>query len=506
MRGQIQHDDTWKDKVAEASMKAAELGDQLTWSMLWTACKRQAKGENSNLRGQALMDRAADLFREVVYASQVMDSTLTRSEIMRGKTMYSKVNSSFMAEPTLSYNILLDAYSRYQNDVRRLGKPEAWKRNGRTFAKAVAVYAASATFSAIMESIADAIRDDDDEKYWEKFRQALLGEGSILKGNLAQDLSLVGKLPYVKNIISTLQGYKSGDMSITAFNTAIDAANIWIETARLNLEFLPDKWKLDKPTKATYYGKMTPWGRVYKTLQALSQLSGVAAANMTRDVTAIWNLTVGSFNPDMKVRTYDSNAMSASKTAAYEETVKPTGIKKGQYKNILAQADEDGNGSVKQAEMDAYLKEAVAGNALTQEQADAIWDAQGWKKSWSEYGKPASSGTKSSTTSTEPKKTSSEPNGEIAGWDDFKTVAPIYGNPKKEAAYNAKPASMSLKRYTEMLKAADTDNNGSLKQDELGYQLKAAVQGGEISFDEAAKVWASQGWTHDLVWWANKHQ
>ena len=253
---------------------------------------------------------------------------------------------------------------------------------------------------------------------------------------------------------------------------------------------------------------MTEWGKVYKTLQALSQLSGVAAANMTRDVTAIWNLTVGSINPDMKIRTYDSNALSESKEAAYQETVNPTGIKKSQYKNILTQADEDGNGSVKQAEMDAYLKGAVQNGELSREQAAAIWDAQGWKKSWAEYGKQ---GTETTTTATKKTSTantaraSSEPNGEIAGWDDFKTVAPIYGNPKKEAAYNAKPRNLSLTEYTKMLQAADADGNKSLKQDELGFALKAAVQSGQISWEAAAAVWAAQGWSHDLSWWAAKH-
>ena len=38
LRGQIEHDDTWKDKIAEASMTLSEKGDQLTWSRLWTAC------------------------------------------------------------------------------------------------------------------------------------------------------------------------------------------------------------------------------------------------------------------------------------------------------------------------------------------------------------------------------------------------------------------------------------------------------------------------------------
>ena len=502
MRGQIQHDDTIRDKIASASMTLAEKGDQLTWSRLWTACKRQAKSENNNLRGQALMDRTAALFREVVYSSQVMDSTLTRSEVMRGKTNWTKAMSAFMAEPTLSYNILLDAASEYMNDTRRNGKAGAWQRNAGKIGKAFTVYVCSAAFSAVVESIADAARDDDDEKYLDKWLEAFLGEDSLIQGNLAQDLTILGKLPYIKNFISTLQGYSSSDMSTAAFSNLVNVFKIWEETIKLN------NGTLDKATKITYYGRMTEWGKVYKTLQALSQLSGVAAANMTRDVTAIWNLTVGSINPDMKIRTYDSNALSESKEAAYQETVNPTGIKKSQYKNILTQADEDGNGSVKQAEMDAYLKGAVQNGELSREQAAAIWDAQGWKKSWAEYGKQ---GTETTTTATKKTSTantaraSSEPNGEIAGWDDFKTVAPIYGNPKKEAAYNAKPRNLSLTEYTKMLQAADADGNKSLKQDELGFALKAAVQSGQISWEAAAAVWAAQGWSHDLSWWAAKH-
>ena len=513
MRGQIQHDDTWKDKVAEASMKAAELGDQLTWSMLWTACKRQAKGENGSLQGKALMDRTADLFREVVYASQVMDSTLTRSEIMRGKTMYSKVNSSFMAEPTLSYNILLDAYSKYQSDVRRLGKPEAWKRNGRTFAKAIAVYTASAAFSAIMESIADAARDDDDEEYWDKVLQALLGEGNILKGNLAQDLSLVGKLPYVKNIISTLQGYKSGDMSITAFSTAIDAANIWIETARLNLEFLPDKWKLDKPTKATYYGKMTPWGRVYKALQAVSQLSGVAASNLTRDATAIWNTIMNDRKNEWKIRTYDGNQLSDESVASWKEYVENTGISKSAYKSIMSQADVNGTTKPTQDELGEYLVDALAAGEITEAQAQALWKSQ-WNKEnsktfdkWRGKEEPKSSEPKTSTTSSGAVAPAAVQDSKVTDYDGFRKAVPVYSE-KKEAAYGAKPSGMTLDRYVQLLQKADTNSNDSITQDEMGFMLRDAVKSGEISFEEAEVIWRSQ-WngarSKTLQSWAAKH-
>lgn len=517
MRGQIQHADTIRDKIANASMVLAEKGDQLTWSRLWTACKRQAKAENHNLRGEALMQKTAELFREVVYSSQVMDSTLTRSEIMRGKTNWTKMMSAFMAEPTLSYNILLDAASEYSNDVRTHGKAGAWQRNAGKVGKAMSVYVCSAAFSAVVESLADAARDDDDEKYLDKVLEALLGEDNLLQGNLAQDLTILGKLPYIKNFISVLQGYNSGDMSTTAFNNLINVYKIWEETIKLN------NGTLDKATKVTYYGRMTEWGKVYKTLQALSQISGVAAANLTRDAVAIWNMTVGSVDADKKIKTYDS--MSANVKAKWEESIKETGLSRSRYAQILTEANANGNSSVSQDEMNAYLADAVATQALTQEQADAIWNAQGWKKSWGEYQEKSSTKAEKKAADEKPAETAPAPTGtrterevvnletpaageEPAGatdYDSFMKQAPLYGKAKKEGAYNAKPAGMSLERYAEMLGAADVDGNGSLKQDELGYVLRDAVMNGEISFDEAARVWASQGWSHDLGWWAAKH-
>ena len=372
LRGQIQHDDSLKDKIVEKSMMLAEKGDQLTWSRLWTACKRQAAAE-TGAKGEDLMQATADLFREAIYSSQVMDSTLTRSEIMRGKTMWSKMNSAFMAEPTLSYNILLDAYSEYRNDVRRHGKAGAWQRNSAKIGKALAVYMASATVSAIVESLADAGRDDDDESYWDKVLEALLGEDSLLEGNLAQDLTIIGKVPFLKNFISTLQGYTSGDMSATAFNNAINAINIWKETAQLNLDFLPENWKLDKATKVTYYGKMTPWGKIYKTLQAVSQLSGIAASNLTRDATGIWNTIMNGRRDDWKIRTYDN--VKERETGGFIKAI--LGGNASKANEIMAKTES--KDSLKSG-VRSELKDQLLSGEIDQEDAVEVLRAAGYKE------------------------------------------------------------------------------------------------------------------------------
>ena len=316
MRDQIRHDEGWKDGLVEKSMYLAELGDKATWAQLWAACRMQTQA-GSGKTGAELMKATADLFREVIYATQVMDATLTRSEIMRGTTMKSKAMSAFMAEPTLSYSMVLDAAMETRMNLRRYGKEEGWKKSAGYLARAISVYLCSAAASAFVESIVDAFRDDDEyEKFWrDKFLQAFWGEGGPLSGNLVQDLTVVGKLPFAKKIMNKLQGYKDKDMSSAAIDDAFEAWKIWKETLQLNYEQLPEIVRramdragiepLDRATKITYYGNMTTWGKIYKSLQVLSEATGIGAANLTRDVAALYNTFVAP-HTGKKIKTYDA--------------------------------------------------------------------------------------------------------------------------------------------------------------------------------------------------------
>ena len=111
-------------------MTGAEWGDRLTWGYLWYACKMEVR-DKLNLTGEALNKATAKRFRDVVYRTQVVDSTMTRSQAMRDTKGLSTFTTAFMAEPTLSYNMLLDAYAVYENEVRRTGnKGKAWKKSG----------------------------------------------------------------------------------------------------------------------------------------------------------------------------------------------------------------------------------------------------------------------------------------------------------------------------------------------------------------------------------------
>ncbi len=311
IRDQIKHDATAGEQIKEKSMGLAELGDRLTWGALWNACKLEVQ-DKQHLSGEELMQATANRFREVIYLTQVMDSTLTRSHNMRSKSTYASLATAFMSEPTLSYSMVQDAFMDYM-DERKISKngTAAWQKTRGKLVKALGIYAMSAAASAIIESLWDAFRDDDDyETLLEKILEAMFGtkEGWFLDGNLIGDLRITTKLPLVKDIVSMFDGYSNDRMDTAWAANLVKAYKIWKETIDLATG------KLDKPTDATYNGKMTWYGKLYNTLKPLSQMTGFAIANLTRDVSAIWNTTFGAWT-GKKLRTYYPGVKTSVKYA-----------------------------------------------------------------------------------------------------------------------------------------------------------------------------------------------
>jgi hypothetical protein len=48
-------------------------------------------------------------------------------------------------------------------------------------------------------------------------------------------------------------------------------------------------------------GEGNVYSATYKTLQGLSQLTGLPVSNMVRDVVAMWNSTIGEIYPSLKI-------------------------------------------------------------------------------------------------------------------------------------------------------------------------------------------------------------
>lgn len=312
VRDQIKNSAGVKDWIVEKSMLGAEWGDRLTWGHLWNACKAEVR-DKQKLTGDALLKATAERFREVVYSTQVVDSTMTRSQAMRATGVYGAVSTAFMSEPTLSYNLLLKAYTDYTAELRATGdKKAAWRNASGKIARALATYLVSAAASGLAESIVDACRDDDEYATWlEKYLSSLIGakykDGKFsgvdpLESNLFMDVDILSKLPILKDFMSMISGYENDRMDTEWIKNLIDAYRIWDETIKL------ETGKLDEPTDVTYNGNMTLYGKIYKTLKAVSQATGLPISAASREAVTLWNTIAGAVGKgdEWTIHTYDA--------------------------------------------------------------------------------------------------------------------------------------------------------------------------------------------------------
>ena len=278
---QIKGDTNFLDKFNEWGMWLPGKMDERTWARIWLAAKSQVRND-TDLTGEELLQATAEKFEEVVYQTQVVDSVLTRSSYMRDKNLFIKEATSFMAEPTLSLNILMSAFQDYEEGHTTKEKVQRGLMIGFTG------YALSAIANALLGSFSDAWRDDDEyETFWEKYGQALFGE-KFTDGNLFSELNPLEKIMFVKDGLSVARGNEPHSSYSKLLSGAVDLINAYQSAAE------------GKTSKTAY-------GVVYQTLQYLSTLSGVGISNLTREAVDVWNNTFGKWNPDKKLVRYESN-------------------------------------------------------------------------------------------------------------------------------------------------------------------------------------------------------
>ena len=289
---QIKGVTNWRQKVIELSLKGAEWGDSITWGFLWNACEYEVARDNKQLKvgSEEFNEAVGKKLREVVYATQVVDSTLTRSQIMRSKSGLTQTATAFMSEPTVSANILMDAGFQFELEKRRTGSAKAaWKKVGGYVGKAVAVYSVSQLLAALVEGLMDAYRDDDDDEFLDKFGKAFLE-------NAITDIVPFNKIPIIADVTEWVLslfgvGYFSSDRLDAAWLTQMKSAfDSWSEVIS------------GSKSTTTYYDA------IYNTAKALSYVTGLPFSGAMREVVTLWNNTAGAADPYLKVRTYASSS------------------------------------------------------------------------------------------------------------------------------------------------------------------------------------------------------
>ena len=311
-------------KLNDALSAPAGAADAVTWGKLWNACEWATAREHQGLTkgSEAFYRQTAKLFAEVIDQTQVVDGVLQRSNIMRSSNAVVKQATSFMGEPIMSLNLLMRAYDqvRYEQNSQKRGKAI------KTMGRAATALVVTNVVNALAQSLIDAMRDDDeDKKYWERFRAAFTGISgdeetpwekawnAIMEGNVGSNMNPLGQIPFVKDALSIMQGYDVSRTEMEIVSDLIQAGQTAIQSA-------------------DGQGKRTRVYALKGLLAAGVKMFGIPASNLTRDM---WGLARSA-----AVETGNIPLQYEMEKAIYN--ISNTG-NKNRYYAILYRALEQGN-------------------------------------------------------------------------------------------------------------------------------------------------------------------
>lgn len=264
-------------KLNDALSAPAGAADAVTWGKLWNACEWATAREHQGLTkgSEAFYRQTAKLFAEVIDQTQVVDGVLQRSNIMRSNNAVVKQATSFMGEPIMSLNLLMRAYDqvRYEQNSQKRGKAI------KTMGRAATALVVTNVVNALAQSLIDAMRDDDeDKKYWERFRTAFTGvtgdeetfrdylTNILLSGNVGSNMNPLGQIPFVKDVVSLAQGYSVARTDMEVISDIVDASKLFISSAN--------------------GGKKTTVYAIKSLAASVAKLFGIPASNLMRDTWA----------------------------------------------------------------------------------------------------------------------------------------------------------------------------------------------------------------------------
>ena len=356
----IKHTETIGDRVMEKTGVLAEMGDKITWAAMWEGCKENVRRNGARYDTRdAFLRAVAEKFEDVIYKTQVVDSILTRSQLMRSTAFASKWLTSFMSEPTTTYNMLLAAYDRFAAEVRGKAGAQrvqaiqrAWQKHGRTLGRTFAVYGLSAVLSALVESVADAARDNDDyETYIEKWLQAFWG-------NLGDNLNPLTLLPLVSNLWELASGHEPESPLFSGIYTLTESVDKAIRYAQ-------------GESKAEWYGV------AYPLLQGASQVSGLPFATATREVVTLWNNTAAYLDPRLRIEKYQSSAGKGTE-ALYRAIMEENTGREALLRRQLA-ANDVSDAKIAGG-LEKQIRLSLEDGAITEEEARELLTKYGLKK------------------------------------------------------------------------------------------------------------------------------
>ncbi|WP_455047187.1 hypothetical protein [Mogibacterium diversum] len=216
-----------ENKLEKVTLDMYGFLDNMTWGKIWGACKLKVE-ETMNIHegDEGYWQAVNEQFREVVYRTQVFDSVLSRSELMRQKDVGSSVLTAFLSEPTKTLSLFITNTQIAKQMYDEGNVSEARKLVAKQFGWFISSAAAMAVMKSVYDAMIRHIADDDkkDKNFVERFFDALLGENKLhTDGNLFGELNPIAMLPVGKDIQSALQGYTPSRLDMSLFVKISDA-------------------------------------------------------------------------------------------------------------------------------------------------------------------------------------------------------------------------------------------------------------------------------------------
>lgn len=216
-----------ENKLEKVTLDMYGFLDNMTWGKIWGACKLKVEDTMNIHEGdEGYWQAVNEQFREVVYRTQVFDSVLSRSELMRQKDVGSSVLTAFLSEPTKTLSLFITNTQIAKQMYDEGNVSEARKLVAKQFGWFVTSAAAMAVMKSVYDAMIRHIADDDkkDKNFIERFLDALLGENKLhTDGNLFGELNPIAMLPVGKDIQSALQGYTPSRLDMSLFVKISDA-------------------------------------------------------------------------------------------------------------------------------------------------------------------------------------------------------------------------------------------------------------------------------------------
>ena len=252
-------DGSYRDEILS---KAPSLMDEIGWVQIWNAVKKETAATTKlKVGSEEFLKAAGERFTEVVSLTQVYDSVLSRSGMMRSKDTGMKMATAFMSEPTVQLNMLVDAAIQ--------GKRKGGFGGVKVVTGTFGAVLSSVVLNALLKAIVTAGRDDDEDKtYLEKYIGAAVGD-------LVDSLNPLTLVPFAKDVVSIFQGY---------------------DVTRMDMNLISDLKKaidnLDSENKTGYE-------KISGVATALAAFFGVPLKNIERDIRGVVN-TIKSFGSGQK--------------------------------------------------------------------------------------------------------------------------------------------------------------------------------------------------------------